>query len=218
MWAGDQNVDWSEDDGLPSVITAALSLGLSGHGLHHSDLGGYTTLYDMARSKELFMRWAELSTFTVLMRNHEGNRPSKNWQFDSDQETLDHLASMSRMHVALKPYLNALVEENASLGLPAMRPLFLHYGRDRYAWTCKDEYLLGRDLLVAPVIEEGKNERHVHLPADRWLHLWSGREFEVSDEFQGMNIDIAAPIGEPPVFARLSSPWMPLFGTLCDAW
>ena len=95
MWAGDQNVDWSEDDGLPSVIPAALSLGMSGHGLHHSDMGGYTTLYGMKRSKELFMRWAELATFTAMMRGHEGNRPAENWQFDSDDETLSHLAAMS---------------------------------------------------------------------------------------------------------------------------
>ena len=74
MWAGDQNVDWSEDDGLPSVIPAALSLGMSGHGLHHSDIGGYTTLYGMRRSKDLFMRWAELAAFTSMMRSHEGNR------------------------------------------------------------------------------------------------------------------------------------------------
>ncbi len=44
MWAGDQNVDWSLDDGLASVVPAALSLAMTGHGLHHSDIGGYTTL------------------------------------------------------------------------------------------------------------------------------------------------------------------------------
>ncbi|WP_366545420.1 TIM-barrel domain-containing protein, partial [Salmonella enterica] len=46
MWAGDQNVDWSLDDGLASVVPAALSLAMTGHGLHHSDIGGYTTLFD----------------------------------------------------------------------------------------------------------------------------------------------------------------------------
>lgn len=51
MWAGDQNVDWSLDDGLASVVPAALSLAMTGHGLHHSDIGGYTTLFEMKRSK-----------------------------------------------------------------------------------------------------------------------------------------------------------------------
>ena len=50
VWAGDQCVDWSEDDGLPSVITAALSLGMSGYGLHTCDAGGYTTLFHLKRA------------------------------------------------------------------------------------------------------------------------------------------------------------------------
>ena len=70
MWAGDQNVDWSKDDGLPSVITAALSLAMCGSGLHHSDIGGYTTLYGLHRSKELLLRWAAFCTFTPVMRSH----------------------------------------------------------------------------------------------------------------------------------------------------
>lgn len=205
MWAGDQNVDWSEDDGLPSVIPAALSLGLSGHGLHHSDLGGYTTLYGMRRTKELFMRWAELSALSALMRGHEGNRPRDNWQFDSDGETLSHLARMTAFHAALKPYLEAAVAENAEEGIPLMRPLFLSFEEDEKAWTIKDEYLLGPDLLAAPVIEEGATRRAVHLPAGSWRHLWSGRLYS------GGDAEIAAVLGEPPVFARSGSKWMELF-------
>lgn len=68
MWAGDQNVDWSLDDGLASVVPAALSLAMTGHGLHHSDIGGYTTLFDMKRSKELLLRWCDFSAFTPMMR------------------------------------------------------------------------------------------------------------------------------------------------------
>jgi alpha-glucosidase len=205
MWAGDQNVDWSEDDGLPSVITAALSLGFSGHGLHHSDLGGYTTLYGMRRTKELFMRWAELSALSVLMRGHEGNRPKENWQFDSDSETLAHLARMTAFHAALRPYLEAAVAENAQEGIPVMRPLFLSFEEDEKAWTIKDEYLLGPDLLVAPVITEGAVARRVHLPTGSWKQLWSGKVYP------GGDLEIAAPLGEPPVFARSDSRWMEVF-------
>ena len=73
---GDQNVDWSPDDGLASVVPAALSLAMTGHGLHHSDIGGYTTLFEMKRSKELLLRWCDFSAFTPMMRTHEGNRPA----------------------------------------------------------------------------------------------------------------------------------------------
>ncbi len=208
MWAGDQNVDWSVDDGLPSVIPAALSLAMSGCGLHHSDLGGYTTLFGMRRTKELHQRWAELAAFTPLMRGHEGNRPGDNWQFDSDDETLDHLASMGKVHVALKPYLKAAVRENAESGIPVQRPLFLHYGEDERAWIIQDQYLLGRDLLVAPVLEEGALSRRLWLPTDSWVHLWSGSSHGAGE------LEVSAPIGAPPVYYRASSPFSALFSSL----
>ena len=219
MWAGDQNVDWSEDDGLPSVIPAALSLGMSGHGLHHSDMGGYTTLYGMKRSKELFMRWAELATFTAMMRGHEGNRPAENWQFDSDDETLSHLAAMSAFHVAMKPYFKALEKENSEIGLPLMRPLFFHHEEDEKSWLLKDEYLLGEDLLVAPVLEEGATYRNVHLPPGVWTHLWSGRSHVIEGGAgeSRRNILVEAPLGQPPLFLRGGSRWETLFQTAVRA-
>jgi alpha-glucosidase len=86
-----------------------------------------------------------------------------------------------------------------------MRPLFLSFEEDEKAWTIKDEYLLGPDLLAAPVIEEGATRRLVHLPAGSWMHLWSGRLYS------GGDAEIAAALGEPPVFARSGSKWMELF-------
>lgn len=153
MWAGDQNVDWSLDDGLASVIPAALSLAMSGHGLHHSDIGGYTTLFEMKRSKELLLRWCDFSAFTPMMRTHEGNRPGDNWQFDGDAETIAHFARMTTIFTTLKPYIKQAVAQNARTGLPVMRPLFLHYEDEPRAYTLKYQYLFGRDLLVAPVYE-----------------------------------------------------------------
>lgn len=209
MWAGDQNVDWSLDDGLASVIPAALSLAMSGCGLHHSDVGGYTTLYGMKRSKELLLRWCDFNTFTVMMRTHEGNRPLDNWQFDSDEETKAHFARMVGIHVALKPYLKDAVKTNAKSGLPVMRPLFLHYEDDARTYELKYEYLLGRDLLVAPVYEEGASERTLYLPADQWINLWTGEEVS-----GGCDITVSAPIGKIPVFYRKDSAYAELFAGL----
>ena len=204
MWAGDQNVDWSEDDGLPSALTSALSLAMSGMGLHHSDIGGYTTLYGMKRSKELLLRWTEFAAFTVMMRTHEGNRPKDNWQFDGDEETIALFARMGTIHVALKPYLQNAVKENAKKGIPVMRPLFLHYPQDPF-FTCKDSYLLGRDLFVAPVMESGATLRRVYLPNEEWKHLFTHTEYGEGEYF------IEVPIGQPAVFYRKSSPFADLF-------
>lgn len=203
MWCGDQNVDWSEDDGLPSALTGTLSLAMSGMGLCHSDIGGYTTLYGMSRSKELLMRWCEFSAFTPLMRTHEGNRPKENWQFDGDEETIAHFARMTSLHVALKPYLKEMVSVNAREGIPVMRPVFLHYPREPF-FSCKDSYLLGRDLFVAPMLEPASS-RLVMLPDDEWVHLFTGKEFS------GGNHLVDAPMGCPPVFYRKESVWKDLF-------
>lgn len=195
MWNGDQHVDWSIDDGLPSVIPATLSLAMSGYGLTHSDIGGYTTIMHMRRSKELLMRWCEMNAFTPLMRSHEGNQPVNNVQLYDDTELLTHLARMTELHVALKEYLKDAVEKNAKECVPVMRPLFYHY-KEADAYTEMTEYLLGRDILVAPIMEEGAKMRRVYFPKDRWIHIFSGKVYE------GGSYEVEAPMGQPPVFIR----------------
>lgn len=198
MWTGDQHVDWSIDDGLPAVIPATLSLAMSGYGIAHSDVGGYTTIMHMRRSKELLLRWEEMNVFSPLFRTHEGNQPVNNVQFDDDEELLAQLAKCGRMHVALKDYLKGLVAEEISDGTPVMRPLFYHYD-EAEAYTEKTEYLLGRDLLVAPVYEEGAKSRTIYLPSDGWVNIFDGKEYA------GGHMIMEAPIGKPPVFVRKGS-------------
>lgn len=209
LWAGDQCVDWSEDDGLPSVITAALSAGLSGFGLHTSDIGGYTTLFHLHRDEELMRRWLEFACFTPVMRTHEGNRPASNVQLYDSPELLAFAARMTRIHDALLPYLKRCVEENAARALPVMRPLFFAGTGADEAWDHRMySYLLGDELLVAPVVEPGADTRRVWLPEGEWLHLWSGASFS------GGWTEVSAPFGEPPVFYREASPYAPLFESL----
>lgn len=199
-WAGDQCVDWTDDDGLPSVITAALSLGMSGMGLHTSDAGGYTTLFDLHRTEELLLRWLEFSCFTPVMRTHEGNRPDSNMQLYANDALIAKAARLTRMHTALAPYMTDCMAENTRCGLPVMRPLFLAsphspeaYDRDLY------EYLLGSDVLVAPVVREGELARSVWLPAGDWVHLWTGKLCAPGWQ------EVDAPMGRPPVFFRPES-------------
>lgn len=206
MWTGDQHVDWSVDDGLPSVIPATLSLAMSGYGITHSDAGGYTTIMHMRRSRELLLRWEEMNVFSPLLRTHEGNQPVNNVQFDSDEGLLQQLSKCARMHVALKDYLMQCVSEAGRMGTPVMRPVFYHYD-EAWAYREKTEYLLGRDILVAPVYKEGEVKRECYLPKDTWVHLFSGKEYS------GGKLEVAAPVGEPSVFIRKDSNY---FGELMD--
>jgi alpha-glucosidase len=211
LWAGDQSVDFSRHDGIGTVITAALSSGLVGNAFSHSDVGGYTSLFANVRTEELMLRWYELGAFSPVMRTHEGNRPDDNCQIDSTPDLIAGFVRWSGIHERLAPYVAQLVAEAQATGLPAQRALFLHYPTDRETFTIQDQYLYGADLMVAPVIEAGAVMRRVYLPADTgagWRHVWSGQDFA-----PGWH-DVAAPIGQPPVFYRAGSAFAALFASL----
>jgi alpha-glucosidase len=210
LWGGDQSVDFSRHDGLVTVISGALSSGLLGNAYHHSDIGGYTSLFGNVRTAELIMRWAEMAAFTPVMRTHEGNRPRDNLQIDQDAEVLSHFARMTRIYVHLAPYLKSLVTDASTRGLPVQRPLFLHFEDDARTYTIQDAYLYGPDLLVAPVWQVGKAEWSAYLPEGaNWIHVWSSQSF-----VGGQEVTVEAPFGQPPVFYREGSEFADLFAGL----
>lgn len=209
LWAGDQSVDFTRHDGIGTVITAALSAGLVGNAYSHSDCGGYTSILGNVRSVELMQRWCELAAFAPVMRSHEGNRPDDNLQYDSTPELLACFARWSRVHRHLAPYVRHLCAEAQQLGLPAQRPLFLHYPDDATLYSVQDQYLYGADLLVAPVITEGATMREVILPGkEPWIHAFTGEAMAPG------RTRLAAPIGTPPVFYRPGSTFAELFAGL----
>ena len=204
-WGGDQLVDWSLGDGLATAITAGITIGFNGVGFFHSDLGGFTSVAWIRRTKELFLRWAEYAPFNQIMRSHESNRPDNCWQFNTDRETLQHLARMTRVYAALKPYHLHLAGIYQKTAIPPIRHPALGYPDDRNLYPMKYEYLYGPDLLVAPVFLKQKTKHRLYLPDDAWIHLWSGREMKPG------YCTVEAPIGSPPVFYRRDSHFAGLF-------
>ena len=198
LWAGDQCVDFSRHDGLVTAITGALSTGLLGHAYTHSDIGGYTSLFGLHRTPELFMRWAEFAAFTPVMRTHEGNRPAENFQWWEDDAATAHLVRMVRLFARLAPYRARLIADAVSTGLPLMRALPLHFAADPATHAIHDQFLLGPDLLVAPVHSAGAETWRPYLPAGTvWTHLWTGIRRR-----GGVRVEVPAPPGQPPVFVR----------------
>jgi len=206
MWAGDQSVNWELHDGIASVIPSALSTGIIGNLFTHSDIGGYTSLHGNIRTKELFDRWLEMNVFTSYMRSHEGNRPTTNFQFYNDDDTLKLMARMTSIRLDLKPYLEHLMDEAIQQGYPVQRPIFLHYEEDQLVYDLQYEYLFGSDLLIKPVVQPGQLKQEMYLPKDRWVHLWTG--LHVNGE---QTITVDCPIGYPPVFYRKDSKFSALF-------
>ena len=97
------------------------------------------------------------------------------------------------------------MKESQKKGSPFTRALMLHYPNDSKARSTNNEFMLGENILMAPVFEEGATSRDVYLPGPAtWKHLWTGDDYVVDED--GMTLkDFAAPIGSPAVFTRDTS-------------
>lgn len=203
FWLGDQNVTWDRHDGMQSAVNGLLSGGLSGLTLNHSDIGGYTTLehplLKMRRSRELLMRWMELNAFSVVFRSHEGNLPEANAQVYDDDGPLAHFSRCAKIYRAWRNLRLDLVDEASRLGLPVVRPMWLHFPDDAFHTITHQQFMVGDALLVAPVLDPGVDDVEVLLPPGRWVHVWSGAAYDPG------KTRIAAPLGEPAVFYRHGS-------------
>ena len=208
LWNGDQHTDTTKDYGMPCVMPASFSLGFSGVPMVHCDVGGFFSFGKMKRRPELFTRWMEMCTFSLLMRSHESIRPWANAQFDAP-EVKAHTVRLTKIHAALKPYIRHC-EALAKAGLPAMRPDFyeaMDFQKSRDAYS----YLFGEDLFVCPVIKLHAKTRRVSLPAGEWIGFWSGREYAGDADYT-----VPAPLGQTPVFYRKGSEYSELFRKTAD--
>jgi alpha-glucosidase len=198
-WVGDQNTDWGELDGLPTVVPAMLNLGLAGQPFVTHDIAGFTRSADGegGSSKELFLRWTELGAFTPVMRTHDGADKVNNWRWNKDAETEEHFRKFTYVHCALMNDFMMLAGDAETSGAPILRHLMLVFGDDRETWDISDQFMIGDALLVAPVVEEGATSRSVYFPAGTWYDVWTGNSVA-----GGQRITVDAPIGSPPAYAR----------------
>ncbi|MBH8561801.1 alpha-glucosidase [Nostoc sp. CENA67] len=212
MWLGDQNTTWGINDGIVSAVKGAISGGLSGFSINHSDIGGYTSIANpileaigigFRRSRELLYRWMELNAFTPVFRTHEGNQPDKNVQFYTDEDSLKTFSYWAKVYAALAGYRQQLMIEAATKGYPIIRHLILHYPDDPNVYKLEEQFLLGSEFLVAPVLKPGKKTANVYFPAGEWVHLWSGNTY--GNVTTGIKQTVPAPLGQPPVFYRQGS-------------
>ena len=203
FWLGDQLVSWDDRDGIKTAVTGLISSGLSGFALNHSDIGGYTTISNPIatyhRSEELFKRWTELNAFTAVMRTHEGNIPEANHQLVSNDATMEHFGYFARVHRAFTDYRRQLMNDAKDKGLPLVRHMFLEFPQDPATFGLRHQFMLGQDFLVAPVLDQGKDQVDLYVPEGQWRHLWT------DDLLTRGHHQVNAPMGQPAVFYRAAS-------------
>lgn len=174
MWAGDQQTDFSDGDGLPSVIPIGLGLGLAGFPYFGHDIGGYMSQSTVPTTEELFYRWTTFGALSPVMRTHHGREVMKNVQWETNAGTIAHFRRWTRFHLQLATYLRGSLASFDRDGLPLFRLIALDHPDEAWAWTTIDQYLLGDRIMVAPVQLEGATSRTVRLPAGDWIPLLGG--------------------------------------------
>lgn len=186
QWAGDTNATFPS---MASTLRGGLSYALSGVPYWSHDVGGFTG----QPGDELMIRSAQFGALSPLMRLHgQGSRLP--WLFAPDVEraVLDAI----RLRYRLMPYLYSACVEAAATGLPVIRPLLIEAPGEPAAYAADLEYLLGPDLLVAPMISPD-GTRHVWLPPGDWIDYWTGVTVA-----GGRHVRVTRPLTEVPLFVR----------------
>ena len=192
LWSGDVFSTWET---LKTHVPVAVNTALSGIPFWGTDIGGFVPTKEL--TGELYVRWFQFAAFCPLFRSHGRTWKLRlPWGWNTGSLEPDEIVSTTagaanpdpgELHNAavepicktflelryrLLPYLYSAVREAHDTGMPIVRALWLHYPDDREAVARGDEYLWGRDMLVAPVVEKGASSRDVYLPAGRWYDFW----------------------------------------------
>ena len=166
VWTGD---NLSNREHLRMSIPMLLNMGLSNIPFCGADIGGFRE----HPSAELFTRWLQLGIFYPFCRVHTAGRPEQDpFSFGAKFERVNRRAIELRYR--LLPYLYTEFQHACATGLPLMRPLLLDFPLHPDVQHCEHEFMFGRQLLVAPVVEEGATIRKLRLPAGHWYSFADG--------------------------------------------
>ncbi len=191
VWTGDNYASW---DHLALSIPMLTNLSVSGVPFVGGDVGGFND----RPSGELYTRWLQAAALTPFLRSHSvgwaGNKEP--WEY-GDEYTPINRASIELRYRFL-PYLYSLFYQHERTGQPVMRPLWYEFPDDRSTYLVSDEYMVGGDVLVAPVVKEGMRNRDVYLPAGAaWINWWTGERLDGGKQHR-----VDAPLDRLPLFVR----------------
>lgn len=191
VWTGDNYASW---DQLALSIPMLTNLSVSGVPFVGGDVGGFND----RPSGELYTRWLQAAALTPFLRSHSvgwaGNKEP--WEY-GDEFTPINRASIELRYKFL-PYLYSLFYDHERTGQPVMRPLWYEFPNDKLTYLISDQYMVGADVLVAPVVKEGMRNRDVYLPAGAaWINWWTGERLEGGKQHR-----VDAPLERLPLFVR----------------
>ena len=169
MWSGDVNSSW---DMLRKQVPAGLSFSLTGNPNFNTDIGGffcgsYNTQGPASAPKnpqfqELYVRWMQYGLFCPVFRSHGADAPREIWQFGKKGEPVyDAIEKMIRLRYRLLPYLYSTAWQVTSNNDSYLRPLFADFAQDKKVWNMTDEFMFGRSILAAPIVDSQYTEEKI---------------------------------------------------------
>ncbi len=190
MWTGDTTSTWET---LALSIPMFSTLGLSGEPFVGSDVGGF-----IGRGNgELLVRSYQVSFLAPFCRNHKviDGYDQEPWRFGKGYE--DIIRKYLKLRYQLLPFLYTTLEEAHRTGTPLFRPLLLNYQDDPNTYNIDDQFMIGEDLLVAPIIKPDVTSRLVYLPKGTWYDYWTNKQYS-----GGALIRVDAQLETVPMFVR----------------
>ena len=193
MWSGDVNSSW---DMLRKQVPAGLSFSLTGNPNFNTDIGGFfCNAYNTKgpgsaprnpQFQELYVRWMQYGLFCPVFRSHGADAPREIWQFGQKGEPVyDAIEQMIRLRYRLIPYLYSTAWQVTSNNESYLRPLFSDFAADKRVWDMTDEFMFGRSILAAPILDpQYTEERIIRTNA---MTGWDRKTLNVEDST--LNID-----------------------------
>ncbi|TFB24452.1 glycoside hydrolase family 31 protein [Filobacillus milosensis] len=171
VWTGDNRSFWEH---LEMAIPMCLNLGVSGVTYTGPDVGGFA--HDS--NGELLTRWTQFGAFTPFFRNHSAIEFAyqEPWQFGEKYEEV--VKKYIQLRYKWLPHIYKLFKDASETGVPVMRPLFFEYSNDEETYQLSDQFLIGSNVLIAPILRPGVKDRVVYLPEGVWYDYWTGEKFE----------------------------------------
>jgi alpha-glucosidase len=192
-WTGDVASTW---EALRQTLITLIGLSLSGHFFSGSDIGGFSG----NPSAELYLRWFQLSTFFPFFRTHSAVSTNRRepWSFGEPYTSI--IRQYLLLRYQLVPYIYTMAWRSNQHGLPVIRPLFWHHSEWSNSWDVDDQFYLGDDILIAPVLSEDCDSRNVVLPPGVWYFLWDDSCYTGPT-----TLTMAVSLERVPVFIRAGS-------------
>ena len=201
IWTGDNTSSW---DHLKLTIPMILGLGLSGVPFTGTDIGGFIGAPD----GDLYSRWLQAAVLHPFYRTHAGFETPRRepWSFGPEYERANR--ATIRLRYRMLPSLYTAFYEHTQSGTPVVKPVFWNAPSDTMALGIQDEYLMGDNLLVAPVVDQATESRKVYLPAGQWFRVGSnepangGTVFTASAPTPAQDGGDTTALKGLPIFAR----------------